>query len=54
MISNVIQILLQGFTLFLFILISVYTLFFSKKGTGIKPDYFITSILLLLLMWRIS
>lgn len=49
-----VKVLAQGTCLSLFILSSVYVFMFGKKGTGMYSDYAISSVVLLLLMWRIG
>lgn len=45
---------IKGICLSLFILGSVFVFIFGKPKSGIKLDYFISCIILLIIMWRVS
>ena len=50
----ILKLVLQSICLSIFFITSAYVFVFGKRKSGLHLDYFITTIMLILILWRLS
>lgn len=51
---GIFKLILQGVIICIYCLLSAYVLLFGKKKTGIISDYLITSLIIIIILFRMS